>query len=417
MTAGAEAWEELYRAARMPDLDPVVTGFNACIDRVIPVTAGLLGSLEKSAVAGAGPLYHRLVRAMRNYAADEWFITDPAMYRSLTALFKTTGSTAVGGQAGIAALHLRSAGVPSVTCALSGAGPQVRALLRQGRVRTVTFGPGSDLTAEAVHLVFEYPPGLVPAARGVIPRPNRFIASPVHDPSTVLVPAGAMDDFLATIAPCRRAFLSGYQYLRTEQDFITAAGQLSQIRGVHAGMRTHVECVTVKDRSVLSMMLRHILPHADSIGLNERELSLFLQLIQGKGPAVPAAVPLPACVGGVLALAEATGAPRIHLHAFGYYVLVLNSRTAAPEQSRSALLLAARAAAGAAGGDGRQLSGDGVTACASAGDVLADGGGAGIFTGGGRVVIIVPTCIVPDVTKTTGLGDIISSTAFAADRF
>ena len=401
----------------MPHLEPTVTGFNACIDRVIPVTAGLLASLGTSAVPGAEPLHRRLVQAMRNYMADEWFVTDPDMYRSLTALFWNTGSTAVGGQAGIAALHLRSVGVPSVTCVLPGAGPQVCALLQQAGISTLDFGPKADLRTEAVHLVFEYPPGLIPPADGVTPRANRVIASPLHDPATVLVPAGAMGDFLASIAPCRRAFLSGYQYLRTEQDFITAAGQLSLIRDVHPGMRTHVECVTVADRSVLSLMLRHILPNADSIGLNERELFLLLQVLRGGSPAVPVAGSLPACVRGAISLAEATGVPRVHLHTFGYYLLVLDDGTAEPKRSRDALLLAALAAAGAAGGGEQQLSQEGVSACDMLRELLGAGSETGIFMSGSRFVVAVPTRIAQGIGKTAGLGDIISSTAFVADQF
>ncbi len=419
VTAGAEVWEELYRAVHMPHLDPVVTGFNACIDRIIPVTGGLLRSLEMSAVLGAEPLRTRLVRAMRNCTADEWFVTDPDVYRSLADLFRTTGNPVAGGQAGIAALHLQSIGVPAVTCAIPGAGPQVRAFLQQAGICTLAFSPEEDVRTEAVHLVFEYPPGLIPAAEGVTPRSSRFIASPLHDPSTVLVPAGAMEDFLASIAPCRRAFLSGYQYLRTGQDFITAASQLCRIRAVHPLMRTHVEFVTVTDPTVLSMMLRHILPNADSIGLNERELWLLHGVLEGESPVVPAAAAAPpfACMRAALALAEATGVARIHLHTFGYYVLVLDAGSAEPERSRDALILAARAAAGAAGGGDQRIPQTGLSACETLRDKLGDGGGTGIFTSGSRVVIAVPACIAQGIWKTTGLGDIISSTAFVADRF
>ena len=89
-----------------------------------------------------------------------------------------------------------------------------------------------------------------------------------------------MDSFLEQIASCRRAFLSGYQYLRTEQEFVTAARQIRMIRNVHPLMRTHVECVSGADRNVMAMMLRHIIPNTDSIGLNERELGLFMHALR-----------------------------------------------------------------------------------------------------------------------------------------
>ena len=67
-------------------------------------------------------------------------------------------------------------------------------------------------------------------AEGVVPRVNRFIVSPAHEPSTILIPEEREAAFLEQIASCRRAFLSGYQYLRTEEEFIAAAGQLARIR-------------------------------------------------------------------------------------------------------------------------------------------------------------------------------------------
>jgi ADP-dependent phosphofructokinase/glucokinase len=41
----------------------------------------------------------------------------------------------------------------------------------------------------------------------------------------------------------------------------------------------------------------------------------------------------------------------------------------------------------------------------------------GIFTVGDHIVVFVPSLISQDVKKTTGLGDILSSTAFVADPF
>jgi ADP-dependent phosphofructokinase/glucokinase len=41
----------------------------------------------------------------------------------------------------------------------------------------------------------------------------------------------------------------------------------------------------------------------------------------------------------------------------------------------------------------------------------------GIFEENDRIVVFVPTYISKNVQKTTGLGDILSSTAFVADMF
>ena len=417
MNAGV--WEKLYQSLQKPQLDPVITGFNANIDRVIPVTPDLLRSFEQHAVQGFDAIFDRLKQSMRYCSADEVFISEPSVYRILSESFSHSGTLSVGGQAGIAAVHLRRLGIPSVTCAVPGAGPKTCALLQNAGAIPLTFESGAGDRLDITHLIFEYSPDLVPLADRVVPRSNRFIVSPVHDSSTVIIPDASVNSFLEQISACRRAFLSGYQYLRTKQEFVTAARQIRMIRSVHPLMRTHVECVSGADRHVMEMMLRHIIPNTDSIGLNERELGLFMHVLRAPDPA--SAVILPsspvACVRDAIALADATGVPRIHLHTFGYYILILKSETLKPELSRNALLLAARVTADTAGPGEQILSQEGLLAYAAVREVFGPDKTPGIFWHDDRVVVLVPTCISKNIQKTTGLGDILSSTAFVADRF
>ena len=412
-------WETLYRSLQKPHLDPVITGFNTNIDRVIPLTPDMLRSFEHHTVPGFDSLLDRLKQSMRYCAADEVFISELSAYHELTDYFSPSGTLSIGGQAGIAAVHLLRLGIPHVTCAVPGAGPKTRAILQNAGAIPLTFEPGAGDRSDIIHLVFEYPPGLVPLADHVVPRNNRFIVSPVHGSSTVIIPDASVNAFLEQISACRRAFLSGYQYLHTEQEFVTAARQIRMIRSVHPLMRTHVECVSGADRHVMAMILRHIFPSTDSIGLNERELGLFMHALQAPDP-TPAAI-LPdspvACVRDAIALADATGVPRIHLHTFGYYILILKSGSSQPEVSRNALLLAARVTADAAGSGDQILSREGLLAYAAVREVFGPDETPGIFEVGNRVVIIVPTYISQTINKTTGLGDILSSTAFIADRF
>jgi hypothetical protein len=50
VASGDEVWKEYYRNVRVPHLDHTVTGFDGCIDHIIPFTAGLIGPLRNSAV-------------------------------------------------------------------------------------------------------------------------------------------------------------------------------------------------------------------------------------------------------------------------------------------------------------------------------------------------------------------------------
>ena len=412
-------WADLYQSLQRPEPGPVMTGFNANIDRVIPVTRALLDDLRQQTGPGFGTLIDHLEQSMRHCSADEMVIEDPAVFHTLSGFFSTAGSLAIGGQAGIAAIQMRMLNIAPVTCAVPGAGPHTRTMLQDAGIIPLTFDPGTGDNPDIIHLIFEYSPGLVPVAGGVVPRSNRFIVSPAHDPSTVLIPGIREDSFLEQIATCRRAFLSGYQYLRTEQEFVTAARQLLRIRGVHPRMRTHVECVSGATPSVLSMMLDNILKNTDSIGLNEHELAMFIQALGAPDQRLSEVLPSSpvALVRDALALAHATGVPRLHLHTFGYYILVLKPGVGQPGLSRNALFVAARQTADAAGGSGQVLSREGLQAYS---DIRTDFGpdeSPGIFRIGDRIVVIIPTWISQNIKKTTGLGDILSSTAFVADPF
>jgi ADP-dependent phosphofructokinase/glucokinase len=412
-------WEKSYQSMKIPHMDPVITGFNANIDRIIQMTPALLRSFERHEVPGSDAILPRLKQSMRYSAADEVVISEPSVYQKLSEFFSRSGSLSLGGQAGIAAVNLRRLGIPSVTCAVPGAGPQTCSLLQDAGVIPLTFESEASARSDKPHLIFEYSPGLVSPAEGVVLRNNRFIVSAVHDASTVIMPDASMTIFLEQIHTCRRAFLSGYQYLRTEREFVTAARQIQQIRNVHPLMRTHVECVSGADTSVMAMMLRHILPVADSIGLNERELGMFTRVVRKEDTASPSLVPSSPDINvrDAIALADVTGVPRVHLHTFGYYILILNSETVQPELSRNALLLAAKVTAASAGLGKQILSPEGLRAYAAIQEVFGPDETPGIFKENTRIVVLVPTYISQNVQKTTGLGDILSSTAFVADNF
>jgi len=415
----AGIWEDLYHSVWIPQINPVLTGFNANIDRIIPVDTGTMRSFKRNTGPAFDAVFDRLIHSMRYCSADEVFISEPSVYNTLVDIFSKSGTLMIGGQAGIAAVHLRKFGIHSVTCAVPGAGPLTCDMLQGAGVIPLAFGSAAENRSDTIHLIFEYPPHLVPVADGVVPRSNRFIVSPVHPPSTVLIPDDAQDAFFNRTASCQRAFLSGYQYLRTEQEFISAARQLQQIRNTNPLMRTHLECVSFADRFVLTMMLRHTIPHVDSIGLNEYELKLLMNTLRGMDNEPAGSLPLSpvACVRETIALADATGVPRVHLHTFGYYILIIKPGILQPEFSRNALLLAARVTADAAGGNEQILSQDGLSAYSAVRTALGTDQTTGIFGVGDRQVVLVPTFISQNINKTTGLGDILSSTAFVADQF
>jgi len=414
----AEIWEELYRTIRTPRLENTVVGFNMNLDRILPVTRELLDS-SRFLNPDYRELQSRLVRSMQYCTAEEWFVSDIAQYHRFTRDFSRIGRIAIGGQAGIAALHLLGLGVDRVVCAAPSHGLESAGILANAGIRVPDLSAGPAPAADNIHLVFEYPPGLVPPAPGVIPRNNRFIVSPVHEPGSVLIPEPRMEMFLEETDSCNRAFLSGYQYLRAGRDFRIARNQMDRMKQRNLSLRIHIECVSVTDEEILEGFIRYILPGADSLGLNEHEL---FSLLDHGGLLDPgcrnAGILTPVQnIRGALALCRTLALRRLHLHTFGYYIVILHNAISNPETSRNALLFASREVARAAQGSGTRISPEGIQAVRMAADLFRVETAPGIFLDGSDAVLVVPTLIAAHIPKTSGLGDILSSTAFVADRF
>jgi ADP-dependent phosphofructokinase/glucokinase len=402
-------WAERYERVTAPPIQPVLVGFNVNLDQIIPVTKELLDSAGLR-TGDLADLRSHLIHSMEHCTAEEWFVADPVKYARFMEYFSGTGSLAMGGQAGIAALHLAALGAPEVFCLAPALGRNAAEMLNDKGVRIPGSPPNAKACPDAIHLIFEYKPGLVPLAGGALPRNNRFIVSPKKTAENTLMKEKSLRAMLLKAAPCTRAFLSGYQYLHTEDEFCRAADQIRAIRTINHRMRVHIECVSVTDASVVEGLVHHILPAADSAGMNEHELSLMPGQDNDKTPAGMAQ--------GILSLARTTGLARIHLHTFGYYLQVIRKdRAIQPERSLAALLNAAGVVARAAGGTGTRVSREGIGAVMQLEEVFGPGQDVGIFSSGDYFILAVPTLIASEISKTSGLGDILSSTAFVADQW
>ena len=397
-------WEERYRTVRQPRLGPVLTGFNVNIDRIVTVDHALLESPALHA-GSLRDLRERLVRSMEQCTAAEWIIGDLLVYRDITEFFSRSGTPALGGQAGIAACHLAALGAPDVLCIAPSLGPEEARLLRQGGVTLA----GPESPGGAVHTILEYSPGLVPLMEGAVPRNNRFIVSPRKSSGNTLLPDDVMSALLPKISACSHAFLSGYQYLSTDREFRQGAAQIRAMKQANHDLRVHIECVSATDPAVNAGIVRHILPAADSAGMNENELSLLLGRPAGPSPE--------ALVRDMIGLADRTGLARIHLHTFGYYLAIQRNDCTIPEVSQDCLLFAARTAAAYAGGTGSSVTPSGLRAVNQVASVFDAGEIPGISTRGTYLILGIPALVATGITKTVGLGDVISSTAFAAEPF
>jgi ADP-dependent phosphofructokinase/glucokinase len=413
-----DTWQKLYQNVRTPQMNPAVVGFNVNLDRIITVTPALLQSPLLSQ-PDLFELRSRLLHSMQTCTAEEWFVTDWSRYQQFTHAFSDTGSLAIGGQAGIAAVHLASIGVPDVLCITHSAGPDTKKILINAGVRVLDINPQRTDPPDEIHLVFEYPPGLVPVAEGVVPRNNRFIASPAYDPESALIPGDSGDAVISRVSAYTRVFLSGYQYLSLAGEFARAADQILRMKKNTSRMRVHVECVSVTDDAVIGGFARHILPAADSIGLNEHELLLLLHHLipQEPGYGISGHLSPVQLVKGALLVCRKSGLRRLHLHTFGYYVLVIRADCSQPDESLNALLFASLTTVHAAQGSSTEISPVGIGALEQIEEAFGPQRSPGIFPVDTHTIIIIPTIIAHDIKKSSGLGDILSSTAFVADRF
>lgn len=411
-------WQKLYDNISYRPLNRTIVGFNVNLDRIITVDRELLRS-ELFNLPGLSELRSRLLHSMRTCTAEEWFVTDTQTYQQYTRIFAEYGHLVIGGQAGIAAVHLASMGISDVLCIAHSVGPDTKKILDNAGVHLLDFKEVNRPSFDTIHLIFEYPPGLVPVADGVIPRNNRFIASPAHTPESVLMPVDNKNVFSAEISIYTRVFLSGYQYLQTDEEFAQAADSLLVMKKNNALMRVHVECVSVTDDKVINGFIHHILPVADSIGLNEHELVLLLHGLDSQNVEqgifeIWSPIQL---VNGALEACKKSGLKRLHLHTFGYYVLVLRNDCAHADVSLNALLYAAQAVARAAQGTHREISPAGISAYEEVNKKIGPQISPGVFRNSTHTIVMIPTIIAKDITKSSGLGDILSSSCFVADQF
>src|SRR5208337_665943 len=408
-------WYDLYRDLEQPTLGRTVVGFNVNIDRIVPGTADLLASLPQ--MQGELAVFrNRLYHAMQTCTADELFVRDTTVYGEFIHHF--SGNSTIGGQAGIAAVQLASAGAPEVICITPSMGVTTRVILREAGVTIPGPERVSSEQPDTVHLVLEYSPGLVPLAPGAVARNNRFIVSPLHDPSTILLNEEIIGEFRKAAAFCDRAFLSGYQYLTSDREFSIAADQLLVAKKQNPHLRIHAEWVTVADDEITRRFVRYILPHASSLGLNEQELGFVYRCMnpavsQNHGQAAGSAATL---AQQALEICQSTGLVRLHLHTFGYYMAVCKDPSC-PEKTRDALLFASRTIAQSAGRAEPGMVLEGRKALEDSAAAFGREVSPGIFHSGKYHVIVIPSLIVQGVTKTAGMGDRISSLAFAADPF
>jgi len=262
-------------------------------------------------------------------AAAERFVSDPELFRALVA---RGGAEAghrweLGGNAPVMAARFAREGAEVLLAAKLS--PGLAGWLPRG-VRVA----GGEIATDDVHLIMEYKReeawGQVRA-----PRANRFIVH--HDLNNPLV--SSLEEFEAAV-PGFLPDLLVVGGLQMMDNFPFQEGErLARILAIRRQMaampekvRIHFEMASFVDSSLLEELVEHVIPQADSLGMNEQELpNLHSLLTTGEVSVMADSNPR---IAGVLdqmrevysilsrRRGEGRAVTRIHLHTLAYQAIL-----------------------------------------------------------------------------------------------
>ncbi len=288
--------------------------------------------------------------------------------------------------------------------------PNLKTVSPDGRVVHPSEGwKGKELGA--LHWIFEVKKGQKIRLEGeeiVCPRDNRFIASwnPVN--SKLKIADYFKKAYMEMVEEYPKFLLAGFHIMRdVYPDGETVEDRMEEIVSFvreirEKGAKVHVEMASVRRKRVRKALIEMVLPEVDSLGLNEVELSWLAAdlglkedgILEGDIDAVAKALDL---------LIKRTGLKRVHFHTLGYYALV------SEEEDLKGLVASALAAAF------RAETGK-VPRCDELKMAMKhriSEKGIEISRRAPKWLKILPTRIVENPKLTVGLGDTISSIAFA----
>lgn len=358
----------------------------------------------------------------------------------------------MGGQAGIIANQMAALGANSIvyTSLLSPKQgsmffPEVKVPVVNGglHVKNVMDSVRSqDLTK--VNWIFEYGKGEQFEIDGQVihtPRANRVILA-TRPEGVVMGFSEEMVPYLPALGEqLDVAFMAGFHYAPTEVDELQAYLKHSmdcirQLKQNNDKLRLHFEYVPMNDTNAEKAMLTAVAEEIQSFGINENEIKRVLRILgfERECNAIEEHERAYCLYKGAQRIMEALGFKRIQLHNLGYYVVLLKKPyNVCPEHVRSACLYASAVNAIKAKYGGyvpydkvkeagdiplseiglQQLKGFAEEMRREGWDIPATFEQDGIADLGEHYVLVVPAHVVPNPVSTVGMGDTISSSAYA----
>ncbi|TRY98453.1 hypothetical protein DNTS_017509 [Danionella cerebrum] len=279
----------LLRAERKVTSEPrprVAIGFGGCVDIIVDGVT-LLNKLDLTPTDQ--PLHHDYIENTEQLAqsfayffspgaASERFVVNDTLFSELVeASRELPGSRwSIGGNAPVMASRMALEGCDVL---LGGSFSNEFTEILSQRITVA----GNTVDEPDIHLILEYPTG---ATWGPYTsrRANRYIVhSDDHNPYL-----DSMEQFQEKLISFRPDLLvvgglqmmDSFPFQTGERE--TLLGNLGKmLSSVSSQTAVHFEMASFVDESLMSDLLEFVLPHADSLGMNEQELPNLLSLFRG----------------------------------------------------------------------------------------------------------------------------------------
>jgi len=441
----------------------VILGFNVNIDKIIKIDSNIISriippeivdqiDLEQNStytiIENKTDFLSCLLQSIRYERADEVLTNSQKLCDWIEETFKIEESK-IGGQAGIIANLYNEIGMEKILLSLPQLNKELYSLLNPNiltiseqdtsySINKISL-PNSAVTLPIYHYVFEFAPGSYTVGNYKIEnkRFNRFILS--HDllNTRMEFSKGLLEHCDDFINEYPLAVISGFHLInKTMNSSISFSDILWPIksllmrwRELNPDLCIHLELASTRDIELRRTIVRVLFQLVDSIGLNEQELILFVEIISPKLADDLRRSFTPVSVFNALKqIFDEYPNLRIHFHYLGYFMILSKQITNNfARKRRNGLILASLLAATKVKGPSimnleevedvhLEISNEGlkdlervyqhIEVNYSEGDTPNQ---TGIFHSSYFSFVGVPTIVVDNPKRTVGLGDLISS--------
>lgn len=264
----------------------VAIGFGGCLDIIVDG----VNLLNKAGIEPSRrPFHHNYINSEKQLAesfayffppgaASERFVSNETLFRKLVEVSRRMSETrwSLGGNAPMMANRLAREGCDVLL------GGRLSSDLKDFLSEHITVA-GKTVEEADIHLILEYPNG-AKWGNYVSRRANRYIVhSDDHNPMM-----DSLEQFSLHLQDFRPSLLvvGGLQMM---DNFPFRDGKrlerLKALKNVMLSLDSntgvHLEMASFVDESLMKELLTHVVPYADSLGMNEQELPNLLSLVKG----------------------------------------------------------------------------------------------------------------------------------------